>query len=809
MEYIFGNGGARKTMRICTSGLIGCLLIPLICLFDSGRCFGKSATGPTAGETRYLALPLAGGSTSKPLQRYGVPFLEGSLSLPANGNVRINVGLSVKHIFLLGMSEDAHIRAWADPRDHAVRFFIGDNLGQIRLEYDDGSEQIFPLVLGESVWWGKPFYESQDPFPTDAHLRKTFAASLRLYPAAPVQDGNYVAVITPRQHAVRSITIEKSPSKSGSVTIDGITLETIGNKDLPGLVPLSPDSWPADFKSFVQRKSLRPAGVEETQSRNRLDEFRRAFYTTDENFHRRVHPQAQPSFAGPQVSFKGDIFADILTNAFYANVKDMLAKIDPDGMYHTSTQGAVSWGGTGFGTFRPNVGMYYRQSWSRDMGRSLQELTSLGYLPQASSTADYALRMARLWVERPSLRLHGVALPAHWGRIANLPGAAAPFENDAQGLVAVFLYKLWFRLPNRDEWLRTRWSEIKAAGDWILWQFDHPDLSGSANGVLYTTGEAAGGKGYSVYADYSCMNALRALARMADSIGEHSSAALWRLRAEKMQQAIARQYIVTDPKYGRAWTLENAGWPNKSTVLGPLILAADLQGFAPEDGIPDWRPMDEAAYLRLIDTYPPFGFYGQAMGYGQGFVSQSALLLDRMQDATKMLDWAAKEIYDPRVGSFIVPEGVQIDPSGHYWYPAGDLGNGVQEAEIVKTLRIVMGVDDTEPGRLQLFPRMPYDWKEIDVRSYPFESAHAGTSVSALLSYRLARSGRAMKLEVSADKPVGIVAIRLGPFQKQPDTSDVQVNGRIPAKASIEHSGDSWWVRFTIPVGPAKRALRQ
>ena len=48
----------------------------------------------------------------------------------------------------------------------------------------------------------------------------------------------------------------------------------------------------------------------------------------------------------------------------------------------------------------------------------------------------------------------------------------------------------------------------------------------------------------------------------------------------------------------------------------------------------------------------------------------------------------------------------------------GDLGNGVQEGEIVKTLRIVMGVDDTQPDRLQFFPRMPYGWKEMDVEKY-------------------------------------------------------------------------------------------
>jgi len=189
------------------------------------------------------------------------------------------------------------------------------------------------------------------------------------------------------------------------------------------------------------------------------------------------------------------------------------------------------------------------------------------------------------------------------------------------------------------------------------------------------------------------------------------------------------------------------------------------------------------------------------MGYGQGFVTQSALSLDRMHDATTMLDWAAKEIYDPRNGSFVVPEGVQIDPTGRFWYKIGDLGNGVQEGEIVKTLRIVMGVDDTRPDRLQFFPRMPYDWKQIAVERYPIVFESSGALKAAFLSYTLKRSGNAMDLRISADENLGPVAMRLGPFAKQSEAHDVRVNGKSPAGTSVEHSGDSWWIRFAMPVG--------
>jgi len=300
------------------------------------------------------------------------------------------------------------------------------------------------------------------------------------------------------------------------------------------------------------------------------------------------------------------------------------------------------------------------------------------------------------------------------------------------------------------------------------------------------------------------MGALRALAQMAISAGETNSAAQWSQRADEMQAAIGSQYIIIDPKYGRIWTLEHAGWPYKSTILGPLVFLADYEGFAPEEENDDWRSVHEAAYQRLVDTYQPFGFYGLTMGYGQGFVTQSALLLDRMLDATQMLNWTAKEIYDPRFGCFIVSEGVQIDPTKKFWHRFGDLGNGVQEAEIIKMLRLVIGVDDTRPGRLRFYPRMPYDWKEITVTNYPVLVEVSGKIGTTDLRYRLQRVDEGMELGINAEKELGPVAMRLGPFQKQPEISKIRINGKNPSGALVEHSGDSWWIRFAATVGPAR-----
>ncbi len=799
-----------------------------VALAISGVLIAQSSA---LGESYFgLPLPATNGQASdrSTVYRYGVPFIEGTLKIATNAPATVPVGGRVKRIFLLGMNESTDTHLWDDPRDYSVRFFVGDELGQIQLEYADGSTEIFPLILGESIWWGLPFDRYPEPFPSSPRLRKALASALRLYPPAPVKDGNYVAVIEPKPVPLRSITIIGTPEKRGWPGIAGITVEPVENNGIAGAISLPSGTIPPAFDAFATQKPLRRLGEDETERQRQLNNLARALYSNDGDYPGHVASEMPAGYSGPRVSFKGGVTADVLANVFHYNVQDMLDKVDADGTYHTSTKGAVSWNGTGFGTFGTNVGMYYSTSWTRDMGRALQELTILGYTNDAVHCADYCLRMAQLWEKNPALKVHGEYLPPHWGRVANRPDKNIAYENDGHGMITLFLYKLWQRLPDNQDWLRSRWPDVKAAGDWILWQFDHPEISGATNGILHTTGESAHGNGYSVYADDICLDALQALAQMADSIGETNSAARWRDRAGKMRQAMAENYIINDPKYGPVWTLDHAGWPTQPTVLGPLIFVADYKGFAPEDDDRALRPVNEAAYQRLIETYHPvgydgqatetdtfeypqviyrpFGFYGQAMGYGQGFVTESALLLDRMRDATRMLDWIAKQTYDPRFGSFIVPEGAQIDPTGRFWFRGGDLGNGVQEAEIIKTLRLVIGVDDTQPDRLQFFPRMPYGWKEVAVEKYPVLFNHAGTFETALLRYKLTRSGERMKLEIASDKETGPVKVRLGPFENQPGKGSVQVNGQhlnSSSESSLEYSGDSWWVRFTMPSIPA------
>src|SRR5579863_1465311 len=110
-----------------------------------------AAFGADTSQTVYIGLPLGeNGHGQQTVNKFGVPFNEGQLPLDERGSADVSVGGKVEHIFLMGMVDRnlpeimerqkrtgpsevirpaSAMDAWADPRDQAVRFFVGDNLG--------------------------------------------------------------------------------------------------------------------------------------------------------------------------------------------------------------------------------------------------------------------------------------------------------------------------------------------------------------------------------------------------------------------------------------------------------------------------------------------------------------------------------------------------------------------------------------------------------------------------------------------------------------------------------------------------------
>lgn len=756
------------------------------------------------------------------IEQFGIPFLTNMKSAFMD---EVKLGIEAKRLLLLGMNVPDD--SW---------YWIGDKLGEISVRYRDGSIDRYPLIVGESLWWGKRFDLYQEPFTNFADARKAFKDSINLYPQKPVSNGMYIASIeTKKGGIIESVAIEPNPTSMQFGKIFGITAELSDNSKLYSRFSTAKGVvLDNSLLEFYSSKSLRKSNSNQDIAKNGTNTLRNIMYCTPENFPNDFAVDEVSGYTGPKISFDGDKYAKLVTNIFNHNADDMTYKVTDDGVYHTSTYDAAWYGYNGFGCFtldenaptRNHSGFYYDEAWTRDLGRTLLELISLGYTDKAKLCADWCLKMARIWEEgdSPDLLIDGKRLPRHIHRILQFPSTivgAGCFENDGHGLTAMFIYNLWKRLPDRDEWLRSRWVDIKGLGDWVVWQLENKDIS-RATDVLWSDSEGSGWNittGYSIYCDLPQIEALRGLTIMAESIGENETADKWRKVADGLKAAAEREYIEKDDKYGMTWTTKYAGFGLSST-LGPLILPSDLRGFKTESNYPEWYSYNEAAYQRIKDT-----FRLNAMGYGEGFIIQSALLLDKMSDAEELVKLTAKAIYNPTHRPYIVPENVAANEDNTVFCRMGDLGNGVQQAEILKAIRLMAGIDDADQTMLRIMPRIPKSWNKAVVKEMPALIGNDGEWVNSKISYDLDIKRDSAMMTINSDKELQGLSLRLGPFDpkllKEPSDGnniaqanaeeayrepEITVNG-AKHNGQLIMSGDSHWIWITISEANNKYAV--
>ena len=778
----------------------------------------------------------------------GLPYLNEGSRLRAEGaGATLDVGgARVRRLYLFGMSHTTDIGTllWHYPSDYSMRFFAGDALGDLVVHYSDGRQEAYPLVLGDTLFWSDRFHNYPEPFASDEAKQEALASAMRLYPATPLESGFRMGFIELDGEQIDMVELRDLPEKGSVPIVEAVTLETLSGDTPAGeAVPLEAKPYSASLARFLETHAITLCPEDRAE---RIHTVRNLLYTTMENLPDELPLDIPDGYRGPNVLFEGDRYADILTNAFYHNLADMQVKADPSGLYRESSPYSASYGGyVGFGTFSVGPSPYRDDCWSRGAGRALQEFLAFGYQEETSVCMDWCFEQARLWdaPENDHLRWNGVRIPAHWSRNLAYPVVGehlGVFENDGHGMLMLVAYNVWRRLQpdERENWTRRWWDDIVDAAEWIIWQFENPEVFGTGD-VLRTDSECnymigvGLGYGYSIYADYPCMEGLLRFAEIADDAGEDEAARRWREWASHMERGINKHYVQGDGEANpKAWTLWHSGWAYQSALLAPLIFLPDTRGMLPEDDRCEWRAINEASFQRLIDKwagngdpsdewwylphevplyeapsrhFPVRGNYSVAMGYGQAFVTQAALLLDRMDDAEPMIEWTARAIYDADYEPFIVPEGVETCPDGTAWFRTGDLGNGFQQAETMKTIRLLLGIDDTQVTQLRLVPRMPGNWRRMSVEEFP-AWVDPGDGVRRYeLQYTLERHSDGMSLSFQSDQPLPPVAVRLGPLGGTPKT--VSHNGEdIPFEAL--RSGDSKWVRLDLDSGLTQGHVR-
>jgi len=760
-----------------------------------------------AAEKRTPLEPSAGSST---LKLHDIPFLKAKPPRNLVPGLYPTKG-TFSAIVIAGMttSRPEASDRWGmnEPANaYESRLFIGDRIGRVIIRYENDTLEQFPILFGINLWPYelytpiKPGEELlltsqalksgpfREPFASDPAAADLLAKSLHLLenPDAP-KPLHYLMGIRVKPIPLKSIELIDEGLRGASWqagAISGLALGTAPPAELPLL----------DEAFFIHQQHLAPAQT-----------LAERLYQFEERLPRNLPPPT-PSAGYPTLEFTGPPAAAILAHVFAVNARDLVEnKLTPEGRLRSSSPTAANFGGyIGMGTWRNGSGQYAHHSWSRDGGPALRELLALGRDKEARAAGETFLR----YLYDGDLR-HG---QPNWKRVINAHEVGEGekrknqrAENDGHAAVMIGMAQLATSPAVDRAWMDQHWPAFVDAGNWFPWQISHPEIS-AFDGLLYNESESSGGGGYDLFSNSQAVIALRAFAGLAEARGATADALKWNQAAATLEKSInsrltlpaspadplSPRYLDTDILFD-SWAY---GWKR----MAPLLATADLSGFIPSKSTEEALRLNHT-YQQLRGTAFPLPDAGRTLGYGQAYLAQSALLLDYTKDATRAVERAAAFCYHPN-HPYLVPEGVIVHPSGRQWFRNGDLGNLMQQVEILKMIRLLLGIDDrASSAGLTLIPRLPDGWTRIEARSWPVRIAGAAGQWSrAYVDFSYERlPDQSYRLKLNCDRPLSIASVRLGPYLERDSTL---LKG--PAqKWRWEKEGDAWFAyleNFSNPL---------
>ncbi|MEN8229869.1 MAG: hypothetical protein ABFS38_17035 [Bacteroidota bacterium] len=704
-------------------------------------------------------------------------------------------------------------------------FFIGDSAGILTLTYVSGLQDTIPLIFGYNVGWNHHYKISSEPFKSDPEAKKELDQALCVANALEGYNSrgdDYYIRIDLRDEKLESAAIYDHPKKIGYFRLDGITFGAV--KETGNLQIYRAEEGEAIPESTKQWMKSHTIHSDNPLPQSRVDAInilRERYYTSGADINYTTIARAAESlspgdFPGPKVKFEGTPVARLMTNIYYENTTDLLERIGEDGMVHESAYKADRF--DGFAGWTPDLGAYYTTSYTRLRG--LTVLTQLGFEEEVNRSIDYFDKWLMYFPQAyPDLQLGGKPVPGHATVIANQPhiyfdllkGYGWPTkyttrdfgnpENDGHGLLMLTRWRAWSKQGKEQAWIENRWEAIHEAAEYIPWCLDNPELSFSEQGLLHNESEGGLNK-LSMYCDFACHLGLKSYSEMAESIENSEKAGRWSAEADRLYQNMTAYYPKETDQWGDVWDPEkNAAFGYTHSTLAPLCIGMDYWGYDVVNKLSqEWAGRTRRTYNMQLEKNAPEGAASAGIGYGQGYITQSALLLDEMKDVQKMVEWMAKVCFAPGLQHpFRVPEGSIISADGSTWRRWGDLGNLYQLVEVVHTINLIAGIDDFSSGQLTIMPRLPLDWKNMKIDEWPVRVISGGESVLEKMSMKLSSDydkGN-QKVTLTFEKPVDQGDYRLGPFPAGAESIKVTRNGK-KVKASLFRSGTESWAWIDI-----------
>lgn len=780
--------------------------------------------------------------------RYDAPWFQesepsldaerGSLKIWQDGMSFNLEGTPTSKIHFLGMIHQADIAngSWFSPKgDHGYSHFLGDKAGEIVLTFKNNEKAIIPLIFGFNLWYSRPWDMFWAYFPTtpdswspgynydstifsgNQSSRELIQNSLSLVDGVRLMGSGsnntrFIFSLDLEERALKTIEIRGNEQMYGIPLISAITVETSGPSSILSAMP--------GISTSTSVKPVTIQYVKDADYKPALEKLKHIIYTYKSEMPKLTEPEIPDGYFGPGYNFKGTQEAVYAASYLYRNGPECGAKIADSGTRCASSialkQTVHYTFGIGIWREEPSFSIYgnlqnwfrlYREkspgnfpgageAWSRGIGELSREAMALGY--------DKFINSYTEWLDNC---LFSDAFPPHWIRIVGIGSAyeghqtrrvgditeTGNRENDGHGICMWGRYLTYHWLGHPSDWNEKHWKATKAAVGWIQWQLDTDTIfPGIRKDLLYTESECGN---YEFYGSYNCLHGLKLSIIMARELGKKDEVVAWTRLSERLEKGILDN-AVDSSEFGPVWHTEpDNNWHDDAQKMAHIQLASDgitytpLQDYAVADAITQkYLKIDNNSYRYLMrdKNYNCLRSYG----YGQGMMTQAALLLDEMTDAENFINLMVSHCYLPRLEGWTAPEGMILHRSGEYWVPVnGYLGQDSHLADSQKALRLMFGLDDNNAENLRIIPRYPASWNEMSICNIPVLTGNKRQKIK----YTYLREGDKQVFKFELEKPVSNISLRLGPIPVGREIKNATIDGK---ELSFENqtSGDSRWV---------------
>lgn len=784
-----------------------------------------------------------------------------------NKTETIPVGAKAKTLYLLGMTNNGwefDTAIWQEHpelmHDRTDQVYIGSEIGQIEIKYADGKSDNIPIVMGINAWFSNELWANySEPFASRADYAKIWAEHTKFLEdrSKDLKTGHerYFVAVKLQNKLVESIIIHDNLKLRGRPLISAITLTGAGpaaNLEPFGKCTVSVD----DLKPRIN--SAHPGNW-----RKDIDALSDLLYTNQKQLPKNVKVFDFPQgLVAARIKFSGGRDADMLSNLWVANVAQIaLKKFNAQtGFFGESEPNGPAYGRyNGIGTWKLE-GHYADKAFSRSTDHfATLILRCVNNDKRLSSFIDYCDKYLYFYRNNhdPNKGPDNTGFdsdhwpadaPPNWAFVLNVPGMRKGVNNELPGnqemdghgstIVARWVaWRLagmrhddWLMAPRKDVYNKSRWDSSRDAAEFICWLMDY-----TGKDVMWSEGESTGwgvdriprgmdketdpakikknyanSDMYEPYPTFVCYTALRCSAQMADAVGDANLAQKWREYANRLHDGMIR-LLATGDSTCRTWRISpNSLFPATMDSLVQAWFSLYFDGLDPKRLDPVMTPITRNSFKEKLafpcGHKPTLGF-----GYGIGWLTQSALVLDEMDDAGKLLVNIAHYAYDKnmdyadsnngidwRQWLWLFPEGTNILPNGR-WHRIGDLSNGANQGPPLHAIEACAGIDDANPADIRIMPRLPDPLTGISVENFQTLVPASDGLSKALVNYKFDRN--TLSFSLRSDKPLPKLAIRLGPFGTENEAQKfVQTLGRKGVKCTrVDCSGtfkktDAFWV---------------